>query len=369
MTPRIGIDAHYLGQRAGGNETHVRTLLQGLAAIDSTLDFRVYLHPDAAPDTPDAAGFRTAPIPFRSSYLRVPFALPWLGKRDKLDLMHVQYTAPPIMPTPYVVTMHDAVAFRFPESLPFADRHRLRMMTRNTLRRSRRVFTVTEAMRREISTRFHIDPTRITVTPNALTPGMAPVLDDTRREAVRARYGLPDRFILYVGQLQPRKNLGRLVQAYTHLAKEGLPQDLVITGKAAWLYDATFEAVRHSDLEHRIHFTDYVPQADLPVLYSLAEVFAFVSLYEGFGIPVIEALACGTPVIASTDPALVEVAGGGAMHVDPLDVSALAAGLGRLCGDEELRSALVKQGQPHARTYTPEAMARAAVAGYEDALS
>lgn len=367
MSARIGIDAHYLGQRAGGNETHVRHLLHGLRACYPTEDLRVYLHPDAGVDSVE--DFPASPIPVRSSYLRVPLALPWLTHRDKLDLLHVQYTAPPIMTRPYVVTMHDAVAFRFPESLPLADRHRLRLLSRNTLRRARRVFTVTEAMRRELSENFDLDPARIDVTPNALGTEMRPVADTAVLDRARERYGLPERFILYVGQLQPRKNLARLVEAYAALAEQGLPHDLVITGKPAWLTSDTFRAARQSKLRDRIRFTDYVAQEDLPALYTLADVFAFVSLYEGFGIPVIEALACGTPVLASTDPALTEVAGGGALHVDPVDTTAIASALARLCDDAALRARLVEQGQPHARRYTPEALGRAALAGYRNALS
>lgn len=365
MSARIGIDAHYLGQHAGGNETHVRNLLRGLRECETDFDIRAYLHPGALDN---AEGFQTSRIPFRSSYLRVPVALPLMAARDKLDLLHVQYTAPPTNTCPYVVTMHDAVAFRFPESLPFLVRHRLRHFSGNTLRQARRVFTVTEAMRCELSEVFHIDPKKIDVTPNALGPEMRPVVDSDQLSRVREHYQLPERFILYVGQLQPRKNLARLVEAFIALASQGLPHQLVIVGKPAWAFHDTFAAARKSGLENRIQFTDYVPQEDLPALYTLAEVFAFVSLYEGFGIPVIEALACGTPVLCSTDPALVEVAGGGALHVDPLDIHAITGGLSRLCGEESLRKKLIETGQEHVSRYTPRAVGDAALRGYRNAL-
>jgi len=366
--PRIGVDAHYLGSRAGGNETHTRNLLEGLRTVAPDLDLRAFVNcgEDGAPVP--ACGWPVTPIPARSAYLRVPFALPWLARRHGLDLLHVQYTAPPFGARPYVVTMHDIVAFRLPESMPPLDRRRLRFFTARTLARAERIFTVTRAMRSEISEYFQIDPDCIDVTPNALARGLAPVEDPDRLAAVRRRYGIPAPYVLYLGLIQPRKNLARLARAFRMIVDKGYPHALVIAGKKAWLYEETLAEIAALNLGDRIVFTEYVAQEDLSALYSGADAFAFVSLYEGFGIPVIEALACGTPVLASTDPALMEVAGGGALHVDPCDVDAIAVGLEDLLDDADLRRELVGKGQAHARQYTPEAMARAAHTGYLRAL-
>jgi len=365
---RILIDAHYLGSRAGGNETYTANLLAGLRRIHPPHAISALVNKELHGLEGAAAGFPTVPLASHSAYLRVPFLIP-LAARGRADLLHVQYTAPPWAPCPYVVTMHDLVAFKLPESMPFVDRHRLRLFTENTLRRARRIFTVTEAMKREIATHCDIDPDRIDVTPNALARGFAPVEDAAQLAAVRARYALPERFVLYLGLLQPRKNLVRLAAAFQQLARRGLDHTLVIAGRRAWMHEEIFRGIAALGLGDRVRFTDYVAQEDLPALYSAADAFAFVSLYEGFGIPVIEALACGTPVVASTDPALVEVAGGAAIHCDPHSTDAIADGLAQALTDATLRARLRPAGIAHARTYTVERLAGAALTGYERALA
>jgi len=364
---KILVDAHYIGARAGGNETHTRSLLEGLRRVQCPHTLRVLMRPDHC-DDPIAAGFEVQPLRVHSSYLRVPFVVPFEALRARADLVHIQYTAPPWCPCPFVVTMHDLVAFRLPESMPFMDRHRLRLLSSNTLRRAARIFTVTHAMQREISDYFQINPARIDVTPNALDPIFRPVDDEATRATMRAKYRLPEQYLLYVGLLQPRKNLARLARAYAQLVREGFPHALVITGKKAWLYDEMLREIETLGLESRIHFTDYVAHEDLPTLYSAASAFAFVSLYEGFGIPVIEALACGTPVVASTDPALVEVAGGAALHAEARDTDAITAQLRRALSDTAWQAEARTRGLAHVQQYTVEALGRAALDGYNRAL-
>ncbi|MBI1318278.1 MAG: glycosyltransferase [Candidatus Hydrogenedens sp.] len=365
---RIGIDAHYLGNQSGGNETYTRNLLRGLQRIAPPADFVLFCHPDLPQNDPDTAGFDRVNLPVESSYLRVPFVMPWLAARHRLDLLHVQYTAPPWCPCPYVVTLHDIVMLRFPESLAWKERYRLRWMTPRTLGAAARVFTVTHAMRAAIHDAYAVPLERIDVTGNALSPGCARATPE-QVSAVRAKYQLPERYVLYLGLLQPRKNVHRLAEAVGRLHAHGLDHKLVIVGKKAWLYDDMLRAIAPLEAAGRVLFTGYADQEDLPALYTGADVFAFVSLYEGFGIPVIESLACGTPVLASTDPALIEVAGGGALHVDPLDVDAIEAGLVKLLTDDNARAKLLAKGGPHARTYTPEAVGQAAWAGYQKSLA
>ena len=364
---KIGIDAHYIGAQAGGNETHVANLLEGLKRIQPPEDIVVFAHPENAEDVEARFGFPVVALPVHSSYLRVPFVLPWLVWKHGIDLLHIHYTAPPWCPCPYVVTMHDLVAFRFPESMPFLTRHRLRLSAASTLRRAARVFTVSGAIRHEIAQRFAIPEASITVTENVLTPEFQRPVAPEDRARVQERYALPAEFILYVGQLQPRKNLVRLAQAFAQLVAEGYPHSLVIVGKEAWLYGDMLREIAALKLGDRLRFTGFVEQADLPALYASSAVFAFVSLYEGFGIPVIEAIACDTPVLASTDPALMEAAGGGALHVDPMDVDAIAAGLKRLLNDPALRESLAAAGRARIAVCTPEAMAEAALDGYRRA--
>ncbi len=365
---KIGIDAHVLGTQAGGNETYMRQLLHALASAESGLDFLAYVNRNAHERGESAAGLPTAPIPIRSSYLRVPLGLPWLVKQTRADLLHVQYTAPPWCPCPFVVSMHDIVAWRFPESMPFADRHRLRLLSGRTLRRAARVFVLTEALRDEIIAEFNLSPSLFDVVQPPSDPLFRPVENADETARVKAKYGLPEDYVLYVGLLQPRKNLARLAEAFARLRERGLDPSLVIVGKHAWLYQEMLEKIDALGLGDRIHFTGYVDREDLPALYSRAAAFAYLSLYEGFGIPVLEALACGTPVLASTDPALVEVAGGAAHHVDPLDVDAIEEGLATVLTDSELRNRLRTEGPHRAAYFTVERMAEAAIAGYQKAM-
>jgi len=365
---RIGIDAHYLGSRAGGNETYLRNLLRGLQQVKPDADIVVFVNRDLPSDDPDIAGFERVDLPVRSSYLRVAFALPWLAWKHRLDLLHVQYTAPLWCPCPYAVTLHDIVMLKFPESLPASVRYRLRWMTPSTLRRATRVFTVTHAMRESIAEAYGIPINRIDVTPNALGPEFLEPVTDQQRAAVREKYGLPERYVLYLGLLQPRKNLHRLAEAFSRLRDHGLDHKLVIVGKRAWLYDDMLRQIEPLEAEGRALFTGFADQEDLPALYACADIFCFVSLYEGFGVPVIESLACDTAVLASTDPALVEVAGGGALHVEATDMHAIEAALVRLLREDGLRDELVAAGRGHAGAYTTRRVGEAAWAGYRAAI-
>jgi glycosyltransferase involved in cell wall biosynthesis len=364
---KLLLDAHYIGSHAGGNETYTRNLINGLRDVAPAHEITLLTNRGHEHDA-TLRGFPARPLAMHSAYVRVPLLIPLAALRTHADLLHIQYTAPPWCPCPYVVTMHDLVAFKLPQTMPFRERHRLRLLSGNTLRRAARIFTVTHAMRREISEHFQIDPARIDVTPNALDPIYTPVEDEAARAAARAKYALPERYVLFVGLLQPRKNLARLARAFAKLVAEGLPHSLVITGKRAWLYGDMLEEMQSLNIASRLHYTDYVDRDDLPALYSMADCFAFPSLYEGFGIPVIEALACGTPVVASSDPALVEVSGGAALCPDPHDVDAIAAALRCALTDTAWRATARAQGLAHIQQYTAQNLGLAALGGYERAL-
>lgn len=363
----IGLDAHVLGTRAGGNETYMRGLLEALQAHapeTPLIAFTGKAPHGLPPDFP----FPLARIPVSSSYLRVPFALPWLAHKYGVDVLHVQYTAPPYCPCRYVVSMHDIVALRFPEWMPFLDRHRLRLFTRSTLDRAARVFVLTKALRDEISDTLAIPQDRFDVVQPALDPLFRCIEDQDRIDAVLAGYGIERPYLLYVGLLQPRKNLHRLARAFAALQENGFDHRLVIVGKRAWLHEEMLREIEDLNLGKRICFTDYVARYDLPALYSGADVFAYPSLYEGFGIPVLEAMACGTPVLSSMDPALREVTGDNAVHVDAYDTDAIGAGMISLLSDAGLRERLRTAGPRQASGFTLEKMASAAIEGYKKAL-
>ena len=237
--------------------------------------------PAYAPGEGDAGALRTYRLPVSSSYLRVPFALPWAARRLRLDALHVQYNAPPWCPCSYVTSVHDLCWERHPEFLPARDRVRLQRLMPGTVRRAAQVFVLTHAMKKEIAGAYAVPEDHFTVVSPSIDAHFAPVTDAARLDAVRAKYGLPPRYALYVGALQPRKNLARLAAAFARLLDRGLDHRLVVVGRRAWLYGEMLAQIDALNLGDRLMFTGYVDASDLPALYSAADLFAYVSLYEG----------------------------------------------------------------------------------------
>ena len=191
-----------------------------------------------------------------------------------------------------------------------------------------------------------------------------------RLDEVRARYRLPDRFILGLGTLEPRKNFARLIAAFGQLVREtGLPHALVIGGKPGWLYEDIYRQANQEDLAGRVLFPGFVADEDLPALYSLADVFVFPSLYEGFGIPVLEAMACGTPVVTSNNSSLPEAAGSAALMVEATDSTELAEAIAKVLNDTELRRRMIAAGYDQARRFTWQRSAQALLEAYERAAA
>ena len=364
---RVGIDAHAIGTRAGGNETYMRELLHALREFGEDGEFLAMVNRGTS--CQDAGGLETQELPVLPSVLRVPLVLPWAAWRARLDLLHTQYIAPPYCPCPCVVSVHDIGWVKHPELFPAQMRKRMALLMPGTLRRAARVFVLTEAIKREIVETYGVSPERIDTVSPAVDPRFFIRPEQASIEAVRRKYGLPDLFVLYMGALQPRKNVARLAAAVAHLRERGLPHALVIAGERTWMYGETLAAIESLRLGNRLVFTGYVEGADLPSLMHAADVFAYVSLYEGFGLPALEALACGVPVLASTDPAIQEVVGNAAHTCDPFEVDAITAGLARILEDQVYAQGLRTAGPRRAAVHTREAMAAAAMAGYRKALA
>lgn len=363
---RVGIDAHAIGTGAGGNETYMRELLYGLRDHVPELDVIAYLHRDV--DQSLTAGIRTYRLRSHSSILRLLFELPLAARRTKADLVHVQYNMPFSRHCPYVVSVHDVVWKRYPEMLRAADRYRLATLVPLALRRAARVFVLTQAMADEISDVYKIKQSKFDIVQPGVPPAFNADYGPIALDLTRKQYKLPENYILYVGALQPRKNLAHLAEAFARISARGYPHKLVITGKKAWLYGETLEKIEALNLGDKLMFTGFVPQHDLPKIMAAASVFAYISLYEGFGLPVAEAMACGVPVLISNDRAIAEVAGGGALECDPTDIDSIEHGLERLIDDAELRATLRAKGIKRATIFTRARMAHDAVAGYARAI-
>jgi glycosyltransferase involved in cell wall biosynthesis len=227
------------------------------------------------------------------------------------------------------------------------------------------VLTLSEFSRQDIVRRYGVPPEKVVVAPCAADPMFRPLHDEARLADVRARYGTGERFILCVGNLQPRKNLGTLIDAYVRLRRANATRHkLVLIGRTAWLYDDIFAVARASGYAGELVFTGYVPDEDLVALDNAADLVVYPSIFEGFGLPPLEAMACGTPVVTAQGSSFPEVVGDAALTVDPLDAEALATAIATLLSDAGLRARFSARGLERAATFSWEASARAIAAVY-----
>jgi len=300
-------------------------------------------------------------------------AQPWTLKQIGADLVHGPvFIGPLLTPCPVIVTIHDLSFIRFPTLFRPANRLYLKVLTQLSARRARRLIAVSAHTATEITRLLGIPPERIDIIYHGVEPAFRP-LPTAAVETFRQHQGLPERFVLFVGTLEPRKNLVRLVEAFAQFRRQEAasrgPVKLVLAGGRGWLYDRLFARVEALALDQDVLFPGYVPNDELPLWYNAALALVYPSLYEGFGLPVLEALACGTPVLTSNVSSLPEAAGDAALTVDPHDVEALAEGLNRLLTDEPLRDRLRTRGLAHARRFTWPHTARETVRTYWRALA
>ncbi len=382
----IGIDASRAATRERtGTENYSINLIRHLLALESSHRYRLYFNrpptvelcgatvpPCAAivalfPMTADLE-LRVMPFPRLWTHLR----LSWEMARQPPDVLFVPaHVLPFVHPRSSVVTVHDLGYLYYPGTHQLLDRLYLDLSTRYNARAASRVIAVSRATKDDLVQHCGIEPDKITVVYSGCDETMQPVEDEATVERVKARYGIRGDYLLYVGTLQPRKNLGRLLEAYTMVMKRAKRDEtpcLVIAGRKGWLYDHVFQQVERLGLETEVIFPGYVPQNDLPALLSGARLFVFPSLYEGFGLPVLEAMACGTPVLCSNVSSLPEVAGNAALLVDPLDVESMAEAMNRLLQDEGLRAQLVERGLRQVRQFSWDRCARETLAVLEDTL-
>jgi glycosyltransferase involved in cell wall biosynthesis len=301
--------------------------------------------------------------------VRIPLTFPFELRRRPVDLLHVQFTAPPFAPCPVVSTIHDLAFEHLPETFNRRSWMQLRLTVRRTARTAAHIITPSEFSRRDLIETYNIAPERISVTLEAAAPHFRPAPVETVAD-VKRRYGINGDYVLAVGSIQPRKNLVRLVRAYSDLRRSRsqakLPQ-LVLVGKRAWLYGETLRAVEQSGVRSDVIFTGYVPERDLPALYTGALCFVYPSYFEGFGLPPLEAMSCGTPVVAGDRTSLPEVVGDAGMLVNPFDTDAIGAAIARLIDDAALRTRLQQRGLERAALFDWTDTARRTLQVYEQA--
>ncbi len=346
----IAIDASRttIAQRTG-TENYALKLIRALVALETPHHFVLYFRDKPPTDLiPQGARVTQRVIPWRRVWTHSRFALALWRTRPDVTFVPA-HTLPLWFPGRAVVTIHDLGYKYFPEAHPALARRYLEMTTRFSARRATRVIADSLATAQDIAAHYRIPENRIKVVYPGVDESLAPVTDAAQLAAVCERYGLPERYLLFVGTLQPRKNIGRMVQAYAAWRKAHPGQDvaLVLAGQRGWLYDPQWAAGVDG-----VILPGYVDDEDVPALYSGAEALLFPSLHEGFGFPILEAMCCGVPVITSNTSSMPEVAGQAALLVNPRDVSMIANAIDQLLCDTQLRSDLVVQGRGQAAQFT-----------------
>jgi glycosyltransferase involved in cell wall biosynthesis len=369
---RIAIDAHSVGTGLGGNESYATNLIEALAQIDTVNSYTLYVTQREAAERfsnrwPNFVVRSTLP---HTPLLRIPLTLTSELRKNPVDVLHVQFTAPPFAPCPVIVSIHDLSFEHLPQTFKRRSRTQLRLTVRRSARKAAQVLALSEHARSDIISTYGISSEKVTAIPLAAPAHFGPVTDETELQRIRQTYGIQSDYILSVGSIQPRKNLSRLISAYSslrHAQPEGKLPQLVLVGKCAWLYDETLRTIKELGLSNSVTMTGYVPEVDLPALYSGALCFVYPSYFEGFGLPPLEAMKCGTPVIVGNRTSLPEVVGDAAMLVNPFDVDDIASAMGKVIGDSSLRSQLRFKGLERSRLFDWRETARQTLAVYKKA--
>ncbi len=362
---RSGLDVSTVRTEATGVGYAVYHLWRALRAYEGLECVPLVPHMTVATDSVPAA-YRPHCWPTRLAWLQLE--LPSVLRASGLDLLHFpNYLAPLRCPLPYVVHFHDLSVFRYPRLQPLRKRWVFRALLGHVARSAAYVVTVSHTMAREIAEYFRLPPDRVVAVWNGYDPAFGPVGREVQQK-VRHRYGLEAPFFLFVGAIHPRKNLETLLQAVDVFRRRGYPHHLAVVGPRGWQYHRVFQLWRRLGLEDRVHFLGYVPRADLVALYNAATALVYPSLYEGFGLPVVEAMACGTPVAASRIPALQEIGGPAVYWVEPRDVSGWAEAMARLADDADLRDGLRAAGLTRAPQFSWDRAAAELIGLYTQVL-
>jgi glycosyltransferase involved in cell wall biosynthesis len=363
---RYAVDAHAIGRNLTGNEVYVRSLLHAFAGLERDSEFVAYVTGrEAESAIPERFEVRQVS---GNPFLRLGFDLSRQLRRDRADLVHVQYTAPFRCPVPIVVSVHDVSFLEHPEYFTRARSTQLRVTVARTVKQAAKVITGSEFARETIMRAYRLPEERIVVIPDAANPNFRAMNRVLAARKVRDRFAVDGPFVLSVGDLQPRKNQIRLIEAFAKSmrAHPQLKHRLVFAGKDTWYGGRVRDAARDSGMAGRILFTGFVSDDDLLQLYNACDCFAFPSMYEGFGIPVLEAMACGRAVIASNAASIPEVADGAGILFDPYRVDEIVRALGDVLLDAELRGRLERLGGQRASLFSWRKTAEATLDVYRD---
>ncbi len=366
--------------RRAGWGTYARELARALARLEDAPALTLfYSHPARAhPLPPDLSTLPTNTLSLSTRPWRLLAALSqhlnlgldrWL---PRCEVFHAtEHLLPRLKDARTVLTVHDLIYRLFPDYHLPLNKWFLNLFMPLFVRRADAIIAVSQCTKNDLMRHYDVAPEKITVIYEGVDARFRPITDRDALAAVRARYSLPQRYILYVGTLEPRKNLPTLLEAYATLqAQSPIPDlQLVIVGRRGWLYESFFQRLRELNLEDQVILLGFIPDEDLPAVYSGADLFVFPSLYEGFGLPPLEAMACGTPVVSSDTSSLPEVVGEAGLMVDPHDVRALTEAIERALTDRHLRAELRARGLEQASRFTWEKTARQTLKVYRNVVA
>jgi glycosyltransferase involved in cell wall biosynthesis len=363
---RFSVDAHAVGCHLTGNEVYIRNLLIEFARLDPDSEFIAYVSKLGA-EAQLPARLRTRRVsanPFRRLGLDLPLRL----LRDRPDLLHVQYTGPVWSPVPLVASVHDVSFLEHPRYFTRFRAMQLRRTVKRTVKTAARVLTPSEFSRRAILERYEIDERKVIVVPNAVSGAFRPVEREVACTVLERKFGLRGPFVLTVGDLQPRKNHLGLLRGFEEVlrAHRNLPHQLVFVGKETWYSKELHRAVARSAIASRVHFTGFVEDCDLLHFYGACDLFVFPSFYEGFGLPILEAMACGRAVACSSLTAMPEVADAAAILFDPHSTPGIASAIADVLLNPELRTRLERLGAHRATLFSWERAAQRTLNVYYD---
>ncbi len=355
---KVIIDGLLLTDKDSGVHRCIRGLLRGLDQLDTGDDFEFitgYGYDDQG-WSPERLKHHRAKIPCRLRSARIFYdqvCLPMVAGLKGADLIHGPgYISPGFTRRPSVVTVYDIIALKHPDLCKRSNVLHFKWNLPRSIQRAAAIIVLSNAVKEDLVKLMKVAPDKIEVIPPGIDECFNVPNEDTKRQ-VRERYKLPDRFVLFVGNIEPKKNLEMLIRTFFAVKMDKkLDHKLVIVGQKAWKYQQVFSLIESLNIEEQIIFTDYVPLADLPAVYALSECFAFPSLVEGFGIPPLEAMSCGTPVFTSEDPAVLEATGDAALHAPATDAKAMRENLQKLLLNRGERRRLREAGLSHAAGFT-----------------
>jgi len=372
---RIGIIAEPLNQPFTGIATYTSNLIQDHRNENENYDVFLINYEN---NFPREAGQNVIVMPYNSFFKKISKSYLWyltlpfrIRKYKDFDLIHCLAQYPLVIPfnrPRYIITVHDLIQLLSPKEVPLGSYLIRRIFLPHTLKQADCIITDANSTKRDIIELFNIPDTKIEVIPLAADEKFYP-RDDEHIRTIRSRYGLVNPFILYVGSMEPRKNIPSLIRAFLSIKQKGYPHDLVIAGKKSGKYKSIYNLIDSLNLSREVKLLGYVPDDDLPGLYSAAEVFVYPSFYEGFGLPPLEAMSCGCPVIAANTSSLPEVVGDAGILVNPRSVSEISNAISNVLEDRVLREKLKNRGLIRAQTFCWEKCITSTNRLYRDILS